>query len=192
MSLTEYGWDKKKNGKIGNVSIRGWNEEKRFVWRYPCFNLKSKEAYGRPRSGRDVVQPNELTRMRWRERIMFVRRTGLSAPEKLETTTITRLVSREQRINQREASFLTYRNWDQNNWRQINRFIFYLVFFIISSDLSYHLTSSNYTEEFSISFEQFGNMGRMWNSIFAQAENISIRSRFNVAILCPNINTWTT
>lgn len=139
---------KKKNGKIGNVSIRGWNEEKRFVWRYPCFNLKSKEAYGRPRSGRDVVQPNELTRMRWRERIMFVRRTGLSAPEKLETTTITRLVSREQRINQREASFLTYRNWDQNNWRQINRFIFYLVFFIISSDLSYHLTSSNYTRNF--------------------------------------------
>lgn len=61
--------------------------------RLACFNLKSKEAYGRPRSGRDVVQPNELTRMRWRERIMFVRRTGLSAPEKLETTTITRLVS---------------------------------------------------------------------------------------------------
>lgn len=57
------------------------------------FNLKWKEAYGRPRSSRDVVQTNELTRMRWRERIMLVRRTGLSAPEKLETTTITRLVS---------------------------------------------------------------------------------------------------
>lgn len=86
-------WDKKE-GKLETYRFEDeMKEMDRFVWRYPCFNLKSKEAYGRPRGGRDVVQPNELTRMRWRERIMFVRRTGLSAPEKLETTTITSLVS---------------------------------------------------------------------------------------------------